>query len=282
VTARLVFLGVLASWRLATGQGAVQGGDWVATPLHATVGDTVWVERIVGAPVGWRVRADRLDASDRVEPIADPAVERTPGGWRIRYGLVAWAPGAQSVRLPPIWLLGPGGRADSLAGGTARFELASVLPDTAAVPKPALDPVRAPRRSTLPLLAALALAAAVLAAGVGWRRRGPRTVPGPTPVGAAADVPDARWLAAGEPRAVAARASARLRAAVARAAPAAHEALSIEQCLVVLGQARPSAPVAALRETLIGLTEAQFAAANDADAGVLAVRAAALTRQFTA
>jgi hypothetical protein len=96
-----------------------------------------------------------------------------------------------------------------------------------------------------------------------------------------ADVPDVRWLAAGEPRAVAARASARLRGAIARAVPAAHEALSIDQCLAALQGAQPRAPVAALRETLIGLTEAQFAATHDADAGVLAVRAAALSRQLT-
>jgi hypothetical protein len=276
MTAGLVLLGFVACWRLATGQG----GGWVATPSRATVGDTVWLARVVGAPVGWRVRADRLEASEWVEALADPSVELAARGWRIRYAVVAWAPGVHAVRLPPVWLLGPGGRADSIAGGTARLEIASVLPDTAASPQPGLDPVQVPRRSPVPVLAAFAVAAGLLAAGVAWRRRRPRVVAAAGSAGAVAAVPDARWLAAGEPRAVAARAAARLRAAVARALPAAHEGLSVEECLALLQRARPKAPVAALRDTLLALTEARFAATHGADAGALAVRAAALAREL--
>jgi hypothetical protein len=280
MTVRFAVLGVLASWRLATGSGEVWGQDWVAIPPRATVGDTVWVERIVGAPVGWRVRADRFDATARVEPLADPTVERAAGGWRVRYAVAAWTPGGHAVTLPPIWLLAPDGRADSLAGGVARFELASVLPDTATAPQPGLAPMREPRRSPFPLLGALGAAAALLVAGVAWRRRAPRTVAEPSPPRVAAEMPDARWLAAGEPRAVAARAAARLRASIARAVPAAHEALSIDECLLVVAQARPAAPVSALREALLALTEARFAAVHGADSGALAARAAALAREL--
>jgi hypothetical protein len=55
-----------------------------------------------------------------------------------------------------------------------------------------------------------------------WRRRGPRTVVAGQGLAVDAEVADARWLAAGEPKAVAARAAQRLRRAVAHAIPDAH------------------------------------------------------------
>ncbi|MGH7699809.1 MAG: hypothetical protein ACREMJ_04715, partial [Gemmatimonadales bacterium] len=130
---QLGVLGVLAAGRLATGQGA---GAWTVTPPRATVGDTVWVERVVGAPVGWRVRAAPFEGGEAVEGLADPAIDRVGGGWRVRYALVAWVPGNRRVTLPPLWRLGPDGRADSLPGGAAELVLASVLPDTGGGPEP--------------------------------------------------------------------------------------------------------------------------------------------------
>ena len=252
----------------------------MVAPERATVGDTILIERIVGAPVGWRVRAGRLESIDAIEPLAEPLVEQHRDGWRVRYRLVAWVPGELVLPLPPLWLLGPDGRADSLAGGVARLDLRPVLPDTATAPQPALQPFRVGRRSPMPLAAALLLSVIVLLAGLWSRRRGPRGVPRPPPPPEDPEVPDARWLAAGETRAVAARAGARLRSAIAHAVPEAHEGLSTTECLLVLEQARPGSPVPDLRDLLDELTETSFASGSARHAGELAQRTETLIREL--
>src|SRR3989449_4433902 len=90
-TAVLVVLSVVASWR----RGAAQTATWIASPPGPTVGDTIWVERAIVVPAGWQVRAGKLDATEAVEPLADPAVLRRAGGWVVRYAVVAWKPGVQ-------------------------------------------------------------------------------------------------------------------------------------------------------------------------------------------
>ena len=61
----LALLAVVASWRLATGQGG-GGTGWVVTPAAPTVGDTIWVERSVPVPAGWQVRAGKLELGEDV------------------------------------------------------------------------------------------------------------------------------------------------------------------------------------------------------------------------
>src|SRR5439155_1745415 len=108
-------LGVVASWRLATGQGS---GVWQVRPAEPTVGDTIWLEAVITVPGGWGLRAGKLEPTERLEPLGDPALRRTPGGggWLVRYPVVAWSPGAHTVALPLMWRLAPDGRADSLPG----------------------------------------------------------------------------------------------------------------------------------------------------------------------
>ena len=72
-------LGPLASWYLAT----VQGGGWSSMAPRPTVGDTVWLERTLAAPAGWRLRPGRLEPGQDVEPLGDPGVRRSPDGWKI-------------------------------------------------------------------------------------------------------------------------------------------------------------------------------------------------------
>ncbi|MGH7673960.1 MAG: hypothetical protein ACREMV_01705, partial [Gemmatimonadales bacterium] len=121
----------------------LQAGGWSTTPPRATVGDTVWVERVVAVPAGWWVRAGRLEATEEIQPLGEPDVRRTSDGWRVRYPVAAWSPGAHTVALPALWRLGPDGRGDSLPGGAATFTLRSVIPDTIAQPaaRPALGPL---------------------------------------------------------------------------------------------------------------------------------------------
>src|SRR3989442_12936568 len=105
------------------------------------------------------------------------------------------------MTLPPVWRVGPDGRADSVAGGVAHFLVGSVIPDTVRGPQPrgALAPVRGARHSGVPVAAALLLAGAILAVGLRWRRRAPVTVPPPPPVPLERGGPGAPCLPAGRP-----------------------------------------------------------------------------------
>ncbi len=273
-----IVVGVLASW----GSAPAQGGAWVVAPARPTVGDTVWLERQVEVPAGWQIRASKLEASDGVEPLADPAVLRSPDGWVVRYAVVAWRPGIERLTLPPIWRLAPDGRADSTAGGVAGFAVVSVIPDTVTAPGPQgpLAPLRASHRSPVAPLAAAAITLAFLGAGVTLRRRPPRA-PGPAPhLPVEREVPDARWLAAGEPKAVAARAVWRLRTALARAVPEAHPALAVGECLAAVARARPDAPLRELRDLLEQLDRVAFASAQGTDIAALAGMARRLAQDL--
>jgi hypothetical protein len=243
----------------------------------------VWLERQLVVPRGWQVRAGKLAATAEVEPLGDGAVLRGPTGWVVRYVVVAWKPGPHTLPLPPIWRLGPNGRADSSALGAASFRVANVIPDTLKDPAPRgpLGPLRLAGRNPVPALAALLVSVGLLAAGIALRRRGPHPVAPAPPVPVDREVPDARWLAAGEPKAVATRATWRLRAALARAVPAAHVALATPECLAALDQARPGAPVRELRDLLEQLERVAFASAHGTDVAALATMARRLAAELT-
>jgi hypothetical protein len=264
---------------------AVQGDGWTAAPAQPTVGDTIRLERTISAPAGWRVRAGKLSSGTVVEPLGDAVVLSlsTSGDWLVRYTVVAWAPGDVTLDMPPLWRLGTDGSADSLAGGTATFRVASVIPDSvrSPVPQPSLGPLRLERASPIPVVAAAFLAVVVLVMLVWWRRRGPRAARDAPALVVDAEVPDARWLAAGEPKAVAARASQQLRSALAHAIPDAHEALSTAECLAAVERARPEAPLRDLKELLQALDQVAFASAHGVDVAPLAARARSLARELS-
>jgi hypothetical protein len=278
----LVLFGVVASWRRASGQG----GGWIVTPTAPTVGDTVWIEREVAVPAGWQVRAGKLVVTDVLEPLTEPAVLRSPAGWVVRYAVVAWKPGAQRVTMPPIWRLARDGRADSLPGGMTGFTVASVIPEGVKSPDPRgpLAPLRTAHRGPLAPLAGLVATTLVLVVGVALRRRPPRSS-GPT--GRALQVPveregpDARWLAAGEPKAVAARATWRVRSALVRAVPEAHPALATAECLAVVERARPGGAIRELRDVLEQLDRVAYGSAQGTDVPALAALALRLAKQLT-
>ncbi len=278
-TALLAALSVVASWR----RGTAQVATWTASPAAPTVGDTIWLERALTVPNGWQVRPGKLDATEAIEPLADPAVRRSGAGWVVRYAVVAWKPGIHKLALPSVWLLGPDGRADSTAGGTTSVRVTSVIPDSLRAPSPQglLAPLRAAHQDPLPPLAGLGLAAGLLAAGVAARRRPPRALEPPPPVPVEREVPDTRWLAAGEPKAVAARAIWRLRAALERAVPEAHAALDTEECLTTVERVRPNAPLRELRDLLEQLDRVAFASAHGTDVAALSAMARRLARDLT-
>ena len=260
----------------------LQAGAWTAAPSAPTVGDTIQLERAVTAPPGWRVRAGKLGSATVAEPLGDAVVLATANGWIVRYDVVAWTPGDVSLDMPAIWRLGPDGTADSLSGETAVFHVASVIPDSVRnpLPQPAIGPLRLDRASPIPIVAAVLLAGGLLFLFIFWRRRGPRVVPLGPDIAVDDAVADTRWLAAGEPKAVAARAAQGLRRAVAHAIPEAHEALSTEECLAIIEQVRPNAPLRDLRDLLHALDQVAFATAHGIDVAPLAARARALAREL--
>lgn len=262
----------------------IQADSWTAAPGQPTVGDTIRIERRITAPTGWRIRAGRLASSTVAEPLGDPVVftSSLSGQWMVRYAVVAWTPGDITLAMPPLWRLGPDGTSDSLSGGTATFHVASVIPDSvkAPAPQPSLGPLRLDRSSPLPVIAAVFLAGGALLLLILWRRRGPRSVAAGQGLAVAAAVPDSRWLAAGEPKAVAARAAQALRRALALAVPDAHEALSTAECLAAVERARPDVPLRDLRELLLALDQVAFATAHGVEVAPLAARARALARDL--
>jgi hypothetical protein len=263
-----------------------QTDGWIASPNRPTVGDTIRLERTITAPPGWRVRAGKLPSGTAAEPLSDAVVAASPppaaGGWIVRYAVVAWAPGAMSLDMPPLWRLGPDGTADSLGGGTATFRVASVIPDSvrSPAPQPSLGPLRLEQVSPIPVLAAALLAAGTLLLLIGWRRRAPRLAIDDAVLALDAEIPDQRWLAAGEPKAVASRAARRLRGALARAIPDAHEALSTTECLAAVERAWPNAPLRDLRELLQALDQVAFATAHGVDVAPVAARARRLAQEL--
>ena len=267
---------------LATLAVLFQGSPWSSWPARPTVGDTVWIERLVSAPAGWRVRPGRFEATDSAEPLTDPTALRHESGWLVRYGVVVWTTGSVRLTLPPIWRLGPGGEADSVSTSTALITVRSVLPDSIAQPdpRPALAPVWPDVRRPAAPVTAGGLALVVLVAAVLQRRRAPRLLKQPAPPAVDGPVDDRVWLRAGEPRAVAARAAAGVRAALARAVPDALPALSTVEALAVAARGLPDAQYRELAALLSALDQVAFAAVHGAAVPQLAEQARTLARRL--
>jgi len=227
-----------------------------------TVGDTIWVERMVPVPAGYTVRSAPWQPSGAVELLGAPEVVSATGETRLRYPLVAWEAGSHTVTIPGPLLVAPSGRVDSLPAQSFLVEVASVLPagkpDSALRAQPAAALIPSGRYSLLPLILLWLLASALMITLVLlWRRRGPRS-PLPVPLAASAP-PVEQWAAAGEIRAVAALAAAELKGAISNGLPEAHAGLSADQLVEVLARARAAWPLTRLQEAVTELEAARFA-----------------------
>ena len=229
-----------------------------------TVGDTVWLSRTVRVPAGYQVRAGDWEPSDPVELLGRGRVVLAGDSARVSYPVVLWQPGHHTIELPGPLLLGPGGTVDSVAGERVSIEVRSVLPpipaDSALSPQPRAELV--PRRVvSLAPMAVLWLASLVLLLPVHlwWRRRGkPAAVAPPAVRPDALELPLARWADAGEYRAVANVAAARLRAAVEQRVASAHPGLNTERVLAEIAAARPHWPLQELSELFRALDGVRF------------------------
>jgi hypothetical protein len=229
-----------------------------------SVGDTVWLNRTVRVPAGYAVRATDWEPADPIELLGRGRVVVTGDSAEISYPVVLWRPGQHTIEVPGPLLLGPGGTVDSLATVRMSVEVRSVLPpvpaDSVLAPQPRASVVSRRVVSPAPVavlwLAAIAL---VLPLHLWWRRRGkPVRVAPPALRPDALDPPLARWADAGEYRAVANVAAARLRAAVEQRVASAHPGLDTERVLAEIAAARPEWPLEELSVLLRALDDVRF------------------------
>ena len=250
-----------------------------------TVGDTLWVRRVVAAPPGRAVRAAEWNATGEIEVLGHARVLMRGDSAEVSYPVTVWTPGTHTVQVPGPLLVGGDGRVDSMPPATVTLTAASVLPsgprDTLQ-PQPTAPPVALREVSLTPLLVLWALAAVLLAPLYWWWRRRGRPVPvaavGPDEVG---EPQVERWAEAGEPRAVVGIAVERLRAAIAAQLPEAGPQIDTETCLAVMAEHRPAWPLAELSRLLRGLDQARFAHGAEVDALDLYRSATELERRIT-
>lgn len=244
-----------------------------------TVGDTVWITRVVAHPPGGTVRPAFWMPEGDVEALGPPRVTVRGDSVEIAYPAVAWIAGEHAVEVPGPLLLLAGGGVDSLPPARVTLSVASVLP-RGAEPKqlkvqPPTDTVRRDDRTLRPLILLLLLGiVALLPLHWWWRRRGhavmaaqPSRPPG---------LPLARWGDLGESRVVLAAAASSLRAILARGAPSSATCADPAGVVAAVKQERPDWPADEIRDVLGALEEARFTPGTFPGAGSLAEEAVAL------
>lgn len=260
------------------------GGDpqWAVRPASPTVGDTIWLTRVVAFAPDLQPKPAPFDSQGDIASLGDPTIRLMAGGAVLRYAVVAWTAGPHHFALPTLWLIGAGGRSDSVAGGAVDVTVRSVLPadPSHATPKSLLPPIDSAPTSPWWPLAALVIGAAVLFVLVRLRRRGPRATQPAAEFVTAGGSPDDRWLSAGEPKAVAARATRALREALARVVPDATDSLPVREALAAAEGRMPGATFRRVREALLTLDQVSFAVAHGADVARVAAEARALAREL--
>ncbi len=246
---------------------ALQTSAWSVSPGVITVGDTVRLVRRVATEPTVRPRLGALAGDRVVEPLQSPSASYAEGTLTIVYTVAVFEPGLRGVVMPPIELLYSEGRVETFEGDTAWVEVASVLPlpDSMLQPMPLLEPL-ARRTSTLTPL--IVLLVGVIGGTLTWGvvRHRSRARPSWSSLHAKpVEPPVERWVAAGEPRAVAAIVADRFREIIATLVPDAGRYLDIEECIEVLHRERPDWPIREVSEILHGLERARFAPAVPSD-----------------
>ncbi len=248
--------------------------DAPAQTRAPTVGDTIWVARTVAVPAGASLRPADWDAPDPIERLGAPVVTSHGDSANVAYPIVVWKAGPLTIELPGPLLLRAGGPIDSLPPFPVTVQIASVLPpvpaDSALAPQPRADFVPRTSATLLPLLVLLAGSALLLAPIHWWWRRRGRPRPRPAlPHPGPDEAPLDRWADAGESRAVASVATARLRSLIAARMPSAHPGLDTASLLQAVA-CRADWPLTELGDVLRSLDEARFGDTTFPDAVGLA------------
>lgn len=170
-------VGLVAAALVPCAPAAAQG---VPSAIAVVDADSVLVGRpfsvrVLVRPAGGRVQLPaELDTTGTVEPLDPPALVQTGDTSVIRWRLVAWEAGEQTMPIGPVTLLRPG-RADTTLAVNPLVQVRSVLPaDTAQrVPRAAratFDLTEPWWRRALPWIVGALLGALLLWAW--WSRRG--------------------------------------------------------------------------------------------------------------
>ncbi len=249
----------------------VQG--WVVVPEQPTIGDTVVLEReVVVADPTARLRLSPLAGSSSLEPLARPEVISGAGGFVARYLVALFETGEHTVAMPTLELVYPNGRVETRAGGEAVITVLSVLPEGDSLPAPSVSREPIPRDvyRTAP---AVILLTGILVAVVGWgvvRRRRVRRPAWSGPAAGGEGAPVSRWIAAGEPRAVATVSMHRMREEIQTYVAEAEPSLDVEAWLRTVQEHRSEWPVRELGEVMRALERASYAPAIPSDVIALA------------
>jgi hypothetical protein len=235
----------------------------VVSPAAPTVGDTVTLERLlVVEDATAHARVGALEPPSSFESLHAPIVEYLPEGIRIRYIVAVFD--SDSITMPDIELLFADGRVERVPGGRIVVEMQSVLPggrepDSLPEARASQAPIARPTTDVNLLIGPVVAVLLLTALSVLIRRR-PRHRPewaATKPV--QSDPPAPQWIAAGEPRAVAAYVMSRVRLRLAEILPEASPSLSVDECLEVIAAERPDWPVSVISDLLHSLERSSFA-----------------------
>ncbi len=256
-----------------TGGAVMLAQIWSVLPEQPTIGDTVVLEReVIVADPAARLRLTPLDGSPSVEPLARPEVISGAGGFVARYLVALFETGEHAVVMPDLELVYPNGRVETRVGGQALVTVLSVLPEGDSLPPPRASREPIPRDLFRASRAALLFTGVVvLSLGWGVLRRKPRRRPAWVGTDAGVeDIPVSRWIAAGEPRAVATASMHRLREQIRTYVPQAEPSLDLETWLRTVEEHRSAWPVRELADIMRALERASYAPAIPSDVIALA------------
>ncbi len=171
-----------------------------------TVGDTVRVERLLGAIGGVVVRPQLWNLGNLGQQLGPAEVSLGAEGTMVRYRLVLWYPGEHTLTMPGPVVVRRDGRSDTLAASVTRVRVTSVLPQgerrATIPPRPRSNPVPLEARTLLPaFLLLLAVGLGLLPVALRWRRRGRAASRPPAQALRPGAEIITRWAAAGEYRA---------------------------------------------------------------------------------
>ena len=242
---------------------------WSVAPTPSTIGDTVVLEReIAVADPTASLRLAPIEGSLLVEPLAGPEAITASDGFIVRYVVALFETGDHTIPMPDIELVYPTGRLETRVGGEAFVTVLSVLPQGESLPAPRASREPIPR-NVLRTAPAILLVMGVVALTVGWglMRRRSRARPVWAGVGKGGEdaSPVSRWIAAGEPRAVATVTTHEVRVRVQQYVPEAEPSLDLEDWLHTVEAHRPDWPLRELSEVMQALERASFAPAIPSD-----------------
>jgi hypothetical protein len=255
-----------------------------AASAGPTVGDTIWLERVVETPAGAEVHAAQWTPAEPMGLLGHPLIHRQGNQTVVSYPAVAWRAGKIQVDIPGPIVIRPDGTTDSLPVESRTLNIISVLPDSVPPEKLPVQPqagIVTERVTTpYPVLVALLIAGVIFAPLAWWWLRSGPPMPGFSAGGSPVSPPLDEWNEAGEPRAVAAVAARGLRAVMLSQLPGMPQGLHAGRLMRVVAEQRPSWPVAELGQVLSGLEAVQYDSSAGGDVLGLARRAAELQQQL--